>query len=494
MNRSVRRIGLALAVAFAALVAQLSYVQVFSAAKYAKNPANRRLLVKEFSIQRGAIVAGSVVIAESKATSDNLKYLRTYPTAKPGLWAHISGYYSIVFGRAGLEQSYNDFLIGAGPENAFENDLDNFLGRDRKGDTLQLTIDPKLQELAAEKLGKQRGAVAAIDPDTGEILALYANPTYDPNPLSSHDTSAVRKAWDSLANSPLKPLLSRATQERYPPGSTFKVVVAAAALENGITPASRWPNPSKLDLPNTNRTLGNFSGGACRGGNPITMAQGLRVSCNTTFAQIGMQLGAQKLGDMAAAFGFGHPPVGFDLPAVSSCLQADPHGGCRSDITLDKPQTAFSSIGQFEVRVTPLQMAMVAAAAGNGGFLVQPHVVREIQDVTGKTIKRIRLDKKGPIFSAATADTLRSMLIDVVKNGTGKPAAVKGIEMGGKTGTAQTGIPGQNPHVWFIAFAPHIAIAVVVENGGDLGGDATGGKVAGPIAKALIQARLGIAP
>ncbi len=487
MNRSVRRIALVIALAFTALVVQLTYVQVVDADRFAEHPANRRLLVKEYSIERGSMVAGSEVIARSILTEDNLKYLREYDGRR--LWGHITGYYSIVFGRSGLEQTYNDFLIGSGPEDRWENIVDDILGRDRKGHTLLLTIDPKLQALAAKALGGQRGAVAAINPANGEILALYANPSFDPNPLSSHDLDAVRKEWDRLNRRPENPLLFRATQERYPPGSTFKVIITAAALEARIPKTQTYPNPSRLKLPLTDRTLKNFSGGACPGGSRISMAQGLRVSCNTTFAQIGMDLGDSKIDEMTRRFGFGAPPVGFDLQAASSCLVALPGGGC-DEPNLDAPQTAFSSIGQFSVRVTPLQMAMVAAAAGNGGMLVRPHVVREIQDVTGKTIHTVPTETGGAIFSRSTAETLRDMMIDVVVNGTGRPAAVPSLKgkMGGKTGTAQTGVEGDNPHVWFIAFAPGIAVAVVVEHGGDLGGDATGGKVAGPIARALIEA------
>jgi peptidoglycan glycosyltransferase len=488
VNRTVRRIALMLLLAFAALLIQLTYVQVVDAERFAEHPANRRLLVKEYSIERGSIVAADgTVLARSTPTDDNLKYLREYPGAR--LWGHFTGYYSIVFGRSGLEQTYNDFLIGAGPQDRWENIVDDILGRDRKGHTLVLTVDPKLQALAEKLLSKQIGAVAAINPENGEVLAMYANPSFDPTRLASHDLDQVRTTWDRLNGNPAKPLLFRATQERYPPGSTFKVLVAAAALEAGISPSKTYPNPRTLDLPLTDRTLKNFSGGACAGGSRISMAQALRVSCNTTFAQIGMDLGAEKLEEMTRKFGFGAPIEGFDLPSAASCLVAQPGGGC-DEPTLDAPQTAFSSIGQFSVRVTPLQMALVAAAVGNGGTLVRPHVVREIQDFTGKVVQTVSPEPEGPIFSRQTADTLKDMMIDVVDNGTGRPAAITSLrgEMGGKTGTAQTGVEGENPHVWFIAFGPGIAVAVVVENGGDLGGDATGGRVAGPIARALIEA------
>jgi peptidoglycan glycosyltransferase len=271
----------------------------------------------------------------------------------------------------------------------------------------------------------------------------------------------------------------------------MKVIVTAAALEDGIEASDRFSNPRELNLPLTNRNLPNFGGGACRGGGTISMAQGLRVSCNTTFGQIGMRVGPEKLDEMARKFGFGGPLRGFDLPSAPSCFVAVPGRPC-GDPDLNAPQTAFSSIGQQDVRVTPLQMAVVAATVANGGRVPQPHVVREIQDASGRSIKRIELPPSEPIYSSETADTMRDLMIDVVDNGTGRPAAIGSLrgEMGGKTGTAQTGIEGEAPHVWFIAFAPGIAVAVVVENGGNLADAATGGKVAGPIAKALIETRI----
>ena len=484
MNRSIRRVALTLGLAFLALLVQLNYTQVFASKRYAEHPANRRLLVKEYSTQRGDVIAGGEVIARSVPTDDRLKYLREYPL--DALMSEISGYYSLVYGGAGLERAYNSYLTGNKPARV-ESIVDQLLGRDRKGNSLLLTMDMELQRIAAEKLGRQRGAVAAIDPQTGAVLALYSNPTYNPNALSSHNTGAIRRSWDFYQNDPSNPLLSRSFQERYPPGSTFKILVAAAALENGIKPTDTFPNPTALPLPLTNRTLGNFGGGACRGGSGgrISMAQGLRVSCNTTFAQIGMQIGADKLVAQAEKLGMQKPPV-FDLPATASCIRTAPRG-C-AEPTLDEPQTALSSIGQFDVRVTPLQMARLVAAVANGGMLVRPHLVREVQDYTGAILETIAPPAEGQAFSAGTAATLKAMMIDVVQNGTGRPVRVPGIEIGGKTGTAETGAEGKPPHSWFVAFAPGISVAVIVENGGDLGDEATGGRVAGPIAKAMIEA------
>lgn len=483
MNRSVRRVALALGLAFLALVVQLNYDQVLASKRFVEHPANRRLLVKEYSTQRGDIIASGQVIARSVATDDKLKYLRDYPLG--ALTAEITGYYSLVFGGSALEQRFGAYLAGNKPQKV-SSIVDELLGRDRKGHSLLLTLDLELQQIASKMLGSQRGGVAAIDPRTGAVLALVSSPTYDPNALSSHNTGAIRRSWDFYNADPLNPLLARSFQERYPPGSTFKIVMTAAALEAGIKPTDTFPNPKALPLPLTNRTLGNFGGGACaRGIASISLADALRVSCNTTFAQVGLKIGAERLVEMASKFGFQRAPE-FDLAAAASCIRTAARG-CASP-ELDQPQTALSSIGQFDVRVTPLQMAIVTAAAENGGRIVRPHLVREIQDFSGLTLERRAYPPSEPIYSPQTAATLRSLMVNVVERGTGRPARIAGVEVGGKTGTAETGVEGAPPHAWFVAFAPGIAVAVVVENGGDLGDDATGGKVAAPIAKAMIEA------
>ncbi|MGH2829719.1 MAG: peptidoglycan D,D-transpeptidase FtsI family protein, partial [Actinomycetota bacterium] len=435
MNRSVRRVAFAIGCAFFALLVQLNYDQVFASRRFAEHPANRRLLVKEYSTQRGDIIASGAVIGRSVATDDKLKYLRNYPLGS--LTAEITGFYSLVFGGAGLERAFNPFLAGRKPVEV-ESLVDDLLGRDRKGNSLVLTLDLEMQRIAQRMLGRQRGAVAALDPATGAVLALSSNPTYDPNALSSHNTGSIRRSWDFYNADPLRPLVARSFQERYPPGSTFKILVSAAALEAGVRPEELFPNPIQLDLPLTNRNLGNFGGRACRSpdGSRISFADGLRVSCNTTFAQIGMRIGQQRLAQMAGRFGFGRQPE-FDLPAVASCLRAATRG-CDTQ-PLDAPQTALSSIGQFSVRVSPLQMAMVTAAVANGGTLVRPHLVREVQDFSGNTVVERTFRGEGPIFSATTAATLKQMMIDVVERGTGRSARIAGVQIGGKTGTAETG-------------------------------------------------------
>ena len=485
MNASIRRIGLGLAIAYLALFANLNVVQLAKSRELTEHRLNRRTLIQEYGTRRGEIIAaGNTVIARSvPSDSGQYKYRREYPLAN--LFGHITGYYSFNYGRAGLERTYNDVLLGKEPATP-ENFVDELLGREKAGNVVQLTIDPELQALARAKIGRQRGAAAVLDASSGAVLALYANPTYDPNPLSQspRNQKSIDAAWNRLTKSPLKPLTFRATQERYPAGSTYKIITAAAGLElKKWTPNKTFPTMRRLDLPDSDRTLGNFGGSTCGG----TMRRALMVSCNTYFAQAGMQIGSRGMYEMSSRFGL-NDPVDFDISVARSCLRASA-GGC-SDEPLSRPHTAYSSIGQFDVRVTPLQMAIVAATVGNGGFRPRPYLVRRVLGPDGAELMRTEPERSKRIYSKRTAAALRSMMIDVVRAGTGTVVGFKDGRkgtIGGKTGTAQTGVEGQAPHVWFVAFGPDVAVAVVIENGGNLRSEATGGRVAGPIAKALLE-------
>ena len=486
MNRSIRRVALVLGLAFLALFVNLNIVQLAKSDDLANHASNRRLLVQEYATRRGEILAGDLVLAESvESENPTYRFERHYPQAE--LYGPITGYYSFYYGATALERTYNDALLGKDPPTT-ENFVDDLLGRETEGNVIMLTIDPRLQRLARRALGGQRGAVAAIDPETGAVRALYANPTYDPNPLSQdpRNVSEIQDAWATLVNDPARPLTFAATQKSYPPGSTFKIVTAAAGLENGMTPTTTFPDPRRLDLPDTDRTLGNFQGGSCAGGR-ISMATGFRVSCNSTFAQVAMKIGAEKLIATAEKFGLDRDPV-FDIPMAASCVKNDPGAGCDVP-ALSRPATAYSGIGQQDVRVTPLQMAIIAAAAGNGGFRVEPKLVARVLSPEGEPLRELEPARER-ILKKKTATSLKQMMIDTVRSGTGAVVGFRQAssgKIGGKTGTAETGIEGQPPHVWFVAFAPGIAVAAVVENGGDLGDAATGGRVAGPIVKALVD-------
>jgi penicillin-binding protein A len=487
MDRQIRRLSLALLALFLLLLGQVNYLQVFAADRLANNPTNNRLLLQEYDVNRGAILARDeqTVLAFSRATPGRLKYRRVYPGRS--LYGQVTGYYSVVFGRTGLEDRYNDFLSGRASQLLPQNLVDEILGRDKRGATIVTTIDPTLQRVAARALGGLPGGVVALDPRSGEVLAMVANPSFDPGPLASHDLDAVRQAYKQLNSDPSKPLLSRASQELFPPGSTFKLVTAAAALENGMTPDSTFPNPPELDLPQTTNTLQNFGGEHCLGGAPqLTLAQALQVSCNVVFGEIGLALGPNKLVAQAKRFGF-DGEVPFDEPLAEGSI---PEAGDFKD---NLPLVAFSAIGQASVGANPMQMALIAQAIANGGIELRPRLVREIRDPSGQVIQSFGPDQFGRPISSRTAAELTSMMVSVVDSGTGTAAQIPGVQVAGKTGTAQH--PGGNPHAWFVSFAPaahpRIVVAVVVLDGGSLGSEATGGHVAAPIAKAVIEAALG---
>jgi len=493
MDRQIRKLGLALLAMFLVLFAQINYLQVFAAERLANNPANAtRQLIAEYEVDRGGILAddGRTVLASSRKSPGELRYQRRYPQGP--LYAGITGYYSVIYGRSGLEQSENSFLNGSAAELLPQTLADQILGRPKRGAIVITTIDPVIQKAAADALGNLPGAVVAIDPRTGYVRAIVANPTYDPNLLASQDPGAVRGAWQLLTGDPDNPLLSRATSELYPPGSTFKLVTTSAALQNGYTPDSVWPNPRELDLPQTTKMLQNFGGEHCMGGAPkLTLAQALQVSCNVVFGEIGLALGADKLAAQARAFGFapvsGAGDIPFQVPFVTGVFP-DP-----SYFAERLPAVALSAIGQDNVAANPMQMALVAAAIANGGVEMQPQLVQEIRDPTGRVIETFPPQPYGTPISAQTATWLTQMMVNVVRAGTGTAAQIPGVTVAGKTGTAQHGT-GLAPHAWFVSFAPAenptIVVAVIVLDGGSLGSDATGGLVAAPIAKAVMEAAL----
>jgi penicillin-binding protein A len=493
MDRLIRRLGGAMLALFVLLLAQITYIQVVASERLADNPANAtRQLIAEYRVDRGSILAADrrTELALSRKSPGQLKYQRRYPQG--GLYAGITGYYSIIFGRSELEQSYNTYLSGDAPELIPQTLIDQVLGRPKRGATVVTTIDPEIQRAASQALGSLPGGVVAIDPHTGDVKAIVANPTYDPNELASQDPKEVRAAWDRLNSDPDKPLLSRAIDELYPPGSTFKLVTAAAALENGFGPDSTWPNPPVLDLPQTTATLENFGGEHCLGGaSQITLSQALTISCNVVFGEIGLRLGGAKLADQAHAFGFAPDAssgdVPFDIPFQEGVF---PEASYFSDRL---PAVALSGIGQDNVAANPMQMALVASAIANGGSQMRPRLVSEIRDPSGQVIESFAPEVFGQPISSQTAIQLTQMMVSVVQSGTGTAAQIPGVEVAGKTGTAQHG-EGLAPHAWFVSFAPaqnpEIAVAVIVLDGGSLGSDATGGVVAAPIAKAVMEAAL----
>jgi peptidoglycan glycosyltransferase len=495
VERQIRRLGVGMLVLFLALLVQINYLQVFAADRLASNEANaNRLLKAEYAVHRGSILAndGTTVLASSRRSSGDLRYQRRYPQGPR--YAHETGFYSFVFGRAELELTFNSYLAGTAPELLPQTLTDLILGRDKQGATIVTTLDPEIQAAAEQAAAAEPGdvAIAVVEPSTGNVLALVSEPTYDPNRLASQDPAEVRAAWDELNADPDKPLVSRASDELFPPGSTFKLVTASAALENGYGPDSLWPNPHELDLPLTDETLSNFGGGTCSGGAQITLAEALRQSCNVVFGQVGLTLGAEALADEARLYGFTATPgedlVPFDIPWVSGVFPAPETFEQRT------PAIALSAIGQQDVAANPLQMALVSAGIANGGVLMRPRLVTEVRDPTGRVIAEFRPEEFSRPLSPENAAILTQMMVSVVQAGTGTAAQIPGVTVAGKTGTAQHG-EGANPHAWFTAFAPaedpQVAVAVIVLDGGSLGSEATGGQVAAPIARAVIEAALG---
>jgi penicillin-binding protein A len=475
MHSQIRRIGFALLVLFIAVFVQLNYVQIFSAESIASNGFNKRKLLAEYSVKRGEIVTlDGVTVAESEETGGQYNFERRYPPGE--LYAHISGFYSVHYGRTRIEESYNDDLLGNAGVLTIQDIEDSLFEEQEQGDDVRLTIHSELQALAQQLLGENEGAIVAMVPDTGEIRAMWSNPSYDPNPLASFERSVEKEGIEAF-----KDAVPRATQQGYPPGSTFKVVTAAAALESGeYTPNSTFPDPVALDLPQTDDTLTNFTNTSCAGGGQIDLFEAVRVSCDTTFASLGLDL-HDEIFEMAENMGFNR-----ELPLD---IATEPSAFPKVDDE-NLPFRAFAGIGQGDVVATPLQMSLVAATVANGGDVPRPRLVRQVIDPSGQIIDEFAAESLGQAMSGESAAELTEMMVAVVESGTGTNAQISGEDVAGKTGTAQSE-EGAAPHAWFIAFAPadnpEIAVSVLVENGGSVGAEATGGLVAAPMAKAIIE-------
>ena len=485
MNRAIRRVGLAVVVLMLVLVAQLTWLQVVDANHLANDPRNTRGALRDANRPRGPIVTSDgVVLARSVAVDDgtDFKYQREYPEG--AAFSQVVGYQSFVVGNTGVEKAYNDELVGRDTGLQLQNLPGLVDGRAATGKVV-LSMRADVQREAIAALGFQRGSVVAIDVPTGKILAMYSNPSFDPQLLAKHDPKAVQAYYAALTANPEKPNLARAYRERYPPGSTFKTVTSAVAMDNGVaTPDNpAYPVLRELNLPQTRATLKNFGGHACGG----TLSQSFTVSCNTTFGQIGLNLGNSFVPGMEKFGIHSAPPLDLDPGAVASV------GPAPNSFEQHQPLFAYAGIGQGDVATTPLQMALVAQGIGNGGVIMEPHVGAEIRDAKGDLVRRIDNKAWQTAMSAASAQALNSMMVSVVERGSGTSARIAGVSVAGKTGTAQA--DGGPPHAWFIAFAPaeapRVAVAVIVERGGSLGNEATGGAVAAPIAARVLRIALG---
>ncbi|MEP6758148.1 MAG: penicillin-binding transpeptidase domain-containing protein [Actinomycetota bacterium] len=507
MDRQIRRLGIAFVALFAVLFAQVAYVQVVAADRIANQPANfARQLRAEYAVERGQILAADreTVLAKSTPNPDPnspYRFVRQYP--KGELYGQLTGYYSQIYGRSGLEQAMNPYLAGTAPEFTTQNLTDIILGRPRLGGTVLTTLVPRLQQTARDALGSLQGAVVAIDPQNGDILAMYSNPGFDPQPLSSGTAGSMQAAWNKLTSDPNTPLVAHAFQDLYAPGSTFKTVTASAALEHGWGPDKDWPNPHHLELPGTDTHIENFGDEYCNGGaKTVTMGEAFTDSCNVPFAEIGMALQADRMAGQAQAYGFCRTEPTISLACQDATIPfllpwEVGHFPDASYFANNEAALARSAIGLDNDLTNPLHLALIAAAIANQGTMYAPRLVTEVRDATtGQTIKTFQPDEYSHPLTADSAAQLRDMMVNVVRYGTGTYAQIPNVVVAGKTGTA--GNTDGPPNAWFTSFAPagpgqtaRIAVAVIVLDGGDLGNEATGGHVAAPIAKQIMEVYLG---
>ncbi|HET6809763.1 MAG TPA: penicillin-binding transpeptidase domain-containing protein [Acidimicrobiales bacterium] len=479
MNRQIRRLGVALLLAFGALFLMMNYVQVVEASRLAHNPNNPRQVIADFNRPRGDIIsADGVVVAHSVPTKDDLKFLRQYPTG--ALFGQITGFDSFIYGvQDGVEQTYNAQLSGHSlPIHSLSQILSNRVSTG----TVVLTVSNKVQQAAQKALGNLAGSVVVIDPSTGGLMALYSNPSYDPSGLASHDTNQERSAWTLFQLNPVQPMLPRAYRRTYPPGSTFKLVTSAAVLDRDPSLAGKnYPVTGQISLPLTTNKLHNFANETCGGQLPHL----LQVSCDTGFGQIGLDLGPDNLAGEASAFGFNQrPPFDLPAPARSSFPSA-------SFFQRNLPLLAYSAIGQSDVRATTLQMALVGETIADAGTTLAPHVMAEIRDSQGNVVQRYNPHAWLHPTSTATAASLTQMMQLVTSpGGTAADLAQLNVPVAAKTGTAQTGVNTTDD--WMVAFAPanapRVVVAVTVP---DQPPSATGDAVAGPITRAVLAAALG---
>ncbi len=496
-TQGIRRVGLVMIVLFIGLAAQLTYLQVVHADKLANDPRNARGFLRNVERARGPIVtADGVIVAESVKSGDEFKYQRVYPPATAQLFAQVVGYQSLQYGESGVERAYSDQLAGRDFSLQTKSLADLFANRQPVG-TVVMTLSDKIQQVAASALNGQRGSVVVLDVHTGGVVAAYSNPTYDPNPLASHNSKLAGNARKLYLAAPGNPLLPKPWAELYPPGSTFKTVTASIALQNNVDVDKQFPVVREIPLPQTNgQTLANFGHELCGG----SLLQSFIVSCNTTFGQVGFDLGDTFAADLPNFGVATTPPPSGGASGIDPAI-APSTGPAPGTFQQNQPAFMQDAIGQNQIAVPPLEMAMVAEAVATGGTILQPHFVQCVKDPDDRVVSTVNPAQYKQAMNPATANQMKDFMLGVVNdpNGTGTAAQIPGVQVAGKTGTAETAA-GEKPHAWFIEFAPaeapRYAIAVLVEHGGTAGGNdtATGGRVAAPIAKQVMEALLTTPP
>jgi penicillin-binding protein A len=500
MNAPLRRAGVVVMVLFGLLFANLNWVQAYKADDYRNSDYNGRVQIAEYQRQRGVIqTAGGKVLATSKATNDELKYLRTYPAGEA--YTPVVGYKPVNLAEIGIERIENEYLAGTSDQLFADRVRDMFTGKESSGGNVILSLSAKAQETAFKELrennvGAKKGAVVALDPRSGAIQALASFPSYDADPLASHDTRAATAAYNQLNKEADKPLLNRALSETYPPGSTFKVIDSAAALQNGVTPETSGPGGSSYLAPQAGEPIRNAPGVNCPG--TLTLKTALTISCNTFFSRLCVdKLNADIVKSTAHAFGFEDDKLSVGQLGEDGLPVAASHTGDiqRPDGQQDPAILAQSCIGQSNVRMTPLQGALIAATVANGGTQMRPYLIQQLKGPDLTTVHYTASPRKlrEPI-SGDVAGQLQDMMESVVQSGTGTSAKIDGYTVGGKTGTAQNGEDAPD-HGWFIGYVmkdgqPISAVAVLLENAGS-GGSKEASRIGGQVMKAVIADRGG---
>ncbi|MFE9608159.1 peptidoglycan D,D-transpeptidase FtsI family protein [Streptomyces sp. NPDC006012] len=487
MNKPLRRIAIFCGLLVLTLLIRDNWLQYVKADSLKDDKLNRRVTIARYSTPRGDIIVDGNPVTGSKTNGtsglNDLKYKRTYKAGP--MWAPVTGFASQSFGANLLESIEDGILTGNDDRLFFRNTLDMITGKPKQGGNVVTTLSGAAQKAAYDGLKAQggKGAVVALDPSTGKILALASYPSYDPSSFAGNSTDTDAKTWTKLLKDPANPMLNRALRETYPPGSTFKVITAAAALENGLYKSADEKTDSPLPwiMPGTTLPLENEGPLPCK---DATMREALRVSCNSVFGKIGSDLGNKKMLDEAKKFGFTDEHF---TPSRSAASVFDDD--------MNQSQTAQSSIGQYNTAATPLQMAMVASAVANDGKLMKPYMVDKLQSSNLDTIEQTKPEELSQPLSSDNAQILQSMMETVVRSGTGKNAQIPGVTVGGKTGTAQHGVANsEKPYAWFVSYAklPNgsspVAVAVVVEDDKANRDDISGGGLAAPIAKSVMEA------
>lgn len=485
MNKPIRAVSIFCMFLFLALMVNVTYLQFWAADDLNNRPDNARVTEAAFSRERGDIIVGRKAVATSVESDDRYKYLRRYP--QPYLYAPVTGYLQLNT-QTGLERSQNEILSGEDPRLFVNRLVDLVRNETNKGGNVLLTLDPEAQQAAYDGLVQAvgpegEGSVVAIEPKTGKILAMVSYPTYNPNQLATHDFSAAADAYKRLDADDQEPLLNRAIQTRLFPGSTFKMVTAAAALDTGLyTEDDMVPSGSTYQPGGVGNVIDNEGRYQC---DPelISFATAMEFSCNTAFARMAVELGQDKLRQTAEAFGFNAASPLEDLPAPAESVYPTED--------LEDTYLAQTGFGQYTVQATPLQMAMVTAAIADKGTLMRPYLVNEVQSADYETLETTDPEELRDAISPKAADELTDLMVATVTSGTASPAAIPGVEVAGKTGTAQRG-NGEPPYAWFTSFAPardaKVAVAVMIQEAPDK--EIAGGLLGGPVAKAVMEAIL----